>query len=63
MNSKPEISEPLLNSEKSKAKETIAYSTVFSNSIFQAVISFCGTMFHPVYSMVNAALLGHGDSI
>ena len=61
MYQKHQISDPLLETKKTKAEEEIAYSTVFKNSAYQAAICFFGTMFHPVYSMVNAAALGHGE--
>ena len=63
MYQKQESTEPLLQTEKSKAEEKIAYSQVFQNLTTKALMCFFGAMFHPIYSMVNAISLGHEKEI
>ena len=49
--------------DKAKFEERIAFSVAFKNSFCTAMICFAGIFFHPIYTMVNAMVLGHQASI
>ena len=46
-----------------KFEETIPYFDAFKNIFKTSFLCFLGTVFYPVYTIVNAVILGHGDPL
>ena len=56
--------EPLIGQEEEEvvlSDETISFGTALKESSKLAILQVMGTMFHPIYSIVNNVVLGHAN--
>ena len=56
--------EPLIGQQEEEvvlSDETISFSTALKESSKLAILQVMGTMFHPIYSIVNNVVLGHAN--